>query len=282
MNLYSAVGSYGDGVLNILAERMSIGGASVQGAWMRPNEDPIDRKLDVTRGFSSIMQSHLMLTDQPISPQELVDLSCIRPAAYKLGKLFGVLMGRNERRGEPVSGNWWLCVSFVVPGGSRYTCCYLIPKETVTFPPQMGDSARMLVPLCRQVTFAGILADALRSDAGRNAREEQEEEEEEKEPIVILDITKCVVRMVGPDGSAFGRKWMDARLAVADALDECSNPTAAAKRFATHMSGPAVVSTVVDTADGTRSEVPLGGRLEFAVAAVKPENEKMTTPPSLP
>jgi hypothetical protein len=63
--------------------------------------------------------------------------------------------------------------------------------------------------------------------------------------------------MMGPDGTAFGRGWVDVRLPVADSLEECVNSDRKSEFLAGVIAmmatGPSRISTVVDTADGGRT-----------------------------
>lgn len=61
--------------------------------------------------------------------------------------------------------------------------------------------------------------------------------------------------MLGPDGTAFGRGWIDIRLAVADSLEEMGNALRKIEflyKVVSAMTDSAAFRVVVDTADGER------------------------------
>jgi hypothetical protein len=247
-----------------LAERLTINSVSVKSAYLRPIKDPMSSKIDVTRGFSALVCKEFMLTERAVTAQELM---CVSASAgtNNFYKMFW--FGAKAPPAHPITGSWWLCVAFSVPGGTSYTSCYAIPEEKVTFPPVMSNSSKMIMSLNRQVVSSAIVME--NEDHHFNASPSKEkntsspssdsaesDEEEEEEEMVVLDITRQSRSMLGPDGTAFGRGWIDVRLAVADAMEEISNITHRSEFLTRVMSmmtiGPSRTRVVVDTADGER------------------------------
>lgn len=244
MDLSSIASSYGESVLNILAERLTVSSVSVKSAYLRPSNDPMSAKIDVTRGFSSLVCKEIVFTDRKIVPQDLL--------AQGNGGYRMLWMGRRSPTIPTVTGSWWLCVSFSVPGGSSYTVCYIIPEENITFPPQMSSSVRKIMPLNRQVVNSAMIAIHSPSSSAPSSSQSAEEEEEEEEDV-IMDLTRRVREMLGPDGTAFGRGWIDVRVAVADTLDEETHkPDLLARILSLVTVGPLKFSITVDTADGEK------------------------------
>ena len=282
MDLASIASSYGEGVLNILAERLTINSARVKNAYLRPIDAPLSAKVDVTKGFSALIYKQFTITDQRLSPQELANASATRGAFWT---------GYRAPAVPEVAEKCWLCVIFSVPGGSVYMVCYVIPDELVTFPPAMLGSSKTIMSPSRQVTFSAILlgrpsdlscnptllpssssssfkksTDEEEEKKGANG-ESSDEDEDEDEDENVLDITSQVRAMLGPDGTAFGRGWVDIRLAVADSVDEFSSPMDKAKlldRILSALIRSTTVSVVVDTADGTRKLVSGSKWIHFA------------------
>lgn len=246
MDLTSIVSSYGGSVLDILAERLTINGVNVQSAHLRPNDNPMNTKIDVTKGFCSLVCKNLMLTEHEIAPKDLIQSSSSN-GWYR--SIWG------KRAPPAIVGSWWLCVLFNVPGGATYTACYRVPEERVTFPP-VFLSSKTIMPLKRQIIFAAIKMRAV--DSSHTVREDADEgsaEIDESEEEIVLELTKQAQSMIGPDGTAFGRGWIDIRLAVADAVESVSNKAEFLNNILSLMVNQGKVYISATTADGEERSV---------------------------
>jgi hypothetical protein len=243
------VANLGGNVLDMLVERMTMhGGISFKSAWLRPVQQPISRRIDVTKGFSTILRDSMIITDRMISPQDLVDASHHREDTW-----LNIFTSASNVGADAISGDWWLCILFMIPGNFSYIVTYNIPNEFVNFPPNMEGNAK-ITPMCRQIISAGIefSEDAQLPHGGENEEEEEEEEEEkEEENIVLLDMTNQVRMMVGSDGNAFGRGWIDIQLIVANTMEEPPDLTSFSNRILNStLMGGRMHGLVVRTADG--------------------------------
>lgn len=231
MDLLSVMGSLGESVLNIIAERLTMNSVSIKAAWMRPVNDPFSAKINVTKGFIDLIHRQLVLTDHQTTPQQLSDASVAH--AMKLS-----LTGYRHVTAPTASGSWWLCVSFVVPGGISYVACYILPEEPITFPPQtLCNTINTIIPIHKQILTASIT---------RMNRDQDDEGQED----ILLDISQQFRSMSGPDGTAFGRGRIDVKLAMANTIEDISDKqTLLCKLFAA-IAIPSIIQTIINTADG--------------------------------
>ena len=244
------VGTLGGGILDMLVERLTAhGGISFKSAWLRPVYHPSHQRIDVTKGFSEILRDNVIISDRIMSPQDLVTSS----RATQKSAWYDIFSSPARSEVVPISGDWWLCILFTVPGNFSYIAFHNIPSENVNFPPNMEGDVR-IAPTCRQIISAGIefLPQSPRNvEEERKKEGEEEEEEEEEENIILLDLTNQVRMMVGPYGDAFGRGWIDVRLVVANAMEESSNLTSFSARILdVTLMGGYISSLIVRTADG--------------------------------
>lgn len=196
MDFSSVLSSYGE----VIAEKLSVSAIRVLGAHMRPAADPFSEKIDVSRAMSSLLKSGIVV-NRTISPRDLM------PKSGWIPYLTGRAGARHPREKEP----WWLCISFDVPGGARYLHCTMIPEETLSFPPLLLSTR--IMPMNKQIVLAKLSAEEGEEGGGDDEGGEGEEEN------VILDFTTRMREICGPDGDAFGRKWVDANLVIAEAID---------------------------------------------------------------
>ena len=148
-----------------------------------------------------------------------------------------------QQQQQQQQADCWLGVDFRIPGGLDYTACYRIPLERVTFPPakanpkNLADLDMQIIsaqlsfhrdPPALTATGTGEEDDdkSITSDSPREGSPETphrppdaEKEEEEEEEEVLVDFTQKCQSFSGPNGTFFGRKDLDLRLALAETID---------------------------------------------------------------
>lgn len=200
----SLVGKYGECVFDTFVDRLTASSITIREAWLRPAECPFLAKIDVTAGFMRILgrKGGMFLLNEGITPDELVAASA---SPQRRAGFWRVFMPMQTQRAEaaPLSGTHWLCVKFSVPGNVDFVACYKIPDEVVTFPPASTDPKSM-TPIERQIISAAVV------DAS---------DPDEDEPTVLIDFTRHLQCMAGPNGDFFGRATVDARLAIAETIN---------------------------------------------------------------
>lgn len=259
MNPLSILESFGESAFDIIAERLTLNGVNVRSAYLRPNRLPYSSKTDVTQGFLAVLSKNMILTDYKTTPQQLYLDSAKKPGFWR-----GIT--KTKATSSPaisIAGSWWLCVEFSIPGGKTYISCYLIPEESITFPPILPGSVGRIMPLCRQIACASVVTRCTSSSVIEHPNEKPAPQSSAppassspssvtilaptptKQPIkcatpisspssclssddgsdgletemTILDITKQLSAMLGPDGDAFGRGNVNIEIAIADTLD---------------------------------------------------------------
>jgi hypothetical protein len=208
MNLSSVVGSFGSSVIDVIAERLSGGTVAVCNAYIRPVDCPASDRIDVTKQFCSLMREKMMLVAHVLPIQTLT-------------------------KRKLISGSeWWLCVVFVLTGGSRNMAVYKLPHETVTFPPILTTTK--IPPLSSQIVSANVMV----SDED------------------ALDMSTQMTELLGPNGDCFGRlDGIDIKLALSFVMDALPDKAIwSYKIVAAALTGFDVFITI-NTADGAEHKV---------------------------
>jgi len=244
------IGKYGECVFDTFVDRLTASSIKIRAAWLRPADCPFSDKKDVTLGFIRALSSRggVSLLEQQMHPRELMT----GPPVRRLGG-WGWMIGLSSapKRNTPATvaadaananeepdRPYWLCVSFCVPGDVEFIACYKIPEETVTFPP-LSTNPKSMVPIDNQIMSAAIVDNDAVEDGEVNT---------------LLDFTSWMQKMAGPNGDFFGREVLDARLAIAEAL-EARHRKNIYHVFLDHVISGKTVSTVVEYADGTEMTV---------------------------
>lgn len=128
----------------MLVEKLQIGMVRIQRAWLTPFQSPYDQKIDVTRTFTQIVQSGVVMVNRTVTLTELVP--------PRSGWWF---VGRHQ---PSMDGEWWLSVQYAIVGGAMYITVYKLPDTTITFPPaNIMSSHEKITPLEKSIISAEIV-----------------------------------------------------------------------------------------------------------------------------
>ena len=101
-----------------------------------------------------------------------------------------------------------------------------------------------MMPLNRQVIYAMLAC---------GGAEDEDDEDDEEDPI--LDMSTLMRQMIGPDGTCFGRNWLDLRLLIADALETSGGSERALRSIIESALAGRAPKIVITMADGSTSPV---------------------------
>jgi hypothetical protein len=207
----SLIGKYGECVFDTFVDRLTASSITIHAAWLRPADNPFSEKKDITDIFLQILgfRGGVSLFEERMSPRDLLadgDRPSKRASGWGWGWGFWWRTPKRSASAAIQEGPdkpHWLCVEFSVPGNVKFTACYRIPDEPVTFPPSSTDPRRM-TPIDKQIISAAIV-------------DITDDEYDEEQPV-LLDFTSWMRSMAGPNGDFFGRSSIDIRLAIAETL----------------------------------------------------------------
>jgi hypothetical protein len=272
MNLSSIVSSYGSSALDVLVERLTMSGVVVRNAWLRPVSDPLSERIDVTGPILDIMRETMMIIDETLDPRDLISAAKCGSHGRRTMTWFEWMTTSSAAHvshrpsmslppGDDVV-EYWLCICFALPGDASFVSCHRIPSEPVTFPPcgAITASRGCMMPICRQIISAAIEFSGV--DGAEEEGEPDDDDDGGETVVTVLDITRHLRMMLGPEGDAFGRGTADVSLAMAEAMDDGRmTRVELADRIVGHMlkePGPTVHGVIVRTADGETRAVVKG------------------------
>jgi hypothetical protein len=158
-----------------------------------------------------------------------------------------------------VEEEYWLCVSFAMPGKCLFTVRYAIPTEPVTFPPPLAAMSHRITPLDKQILKATLAFTTkstsplmMRYSSCDGEEKEEDEKDDDDDEMDVMDMTKRFKMMVGPDGDAFGKGNVDLHLITAESLYDMADKTLLATTMIKLMLTGRTPEMVVHMADGER------------------------------
>jgi hypothetical protein len=240
MDLLCVAGNYGESFFGSFVERLNTSSIEIVGAWIRPVGDPMAARQDVFEAFIREFQAcgGMMMVEKAIGPGALAN-------RRRASRWWWWPWPQTERRGDVETAECWLGVSFVVPGGSRYTACYKIPEEKVTFPPPIRN-VRQMTPISRQIVRCALVR-------ARDGDDEDDGGEEEED--VLLDLTETTREMAGPDGEFFGRGGIDLRLSIGESSDARKADQTTVRKLISHAVAGKAARVSMTIADGEQLTV---------------------------